>query len=49
MADFLFEYIKLFVLFAWIAAVIVLSHLGQAKPVRRTRRSHSSRTVPAGR
>jgi hypothetical protein len=49
MTGFLFENIKLFVLFAWIATVIVLSHLGQRAPGRRKSRNHSGSTVPAGR
>jgi hypothetical protein len=49
MADFLIEYIKLIVLFAWIAAVIVLSHLGERATLRANRRNHSRRAVPAGR
>ena len=41
MTEILFGHIKLVVLFAWIAAVIVLSHIGQARPAHRRRRGQA--------
>jgi hypothetical protein len=46
MTDILYENMKLILLFAWIAAVIVLSHVGQAAPApRKSRRAAPAATA----
>jgi hypothetical protein len=42
MTGLLFENIKLIVLFVWIAAVIALSHVGQAAPAQLKSRRRSA-------